>query len=96
MGSLSKGMESSTTTGMFNHISMDNGHVDQEIIKSVCICGVKGSFVKNHHHLGLEIERVYYLSLDVWGIGPGFDESATTFSVCTWLMIYYVVSSIIY
>ena len=28
-----------------------HGHVDQEIIKSVCICGVKGSSVKNHQHL---------------------------------------------
>ena len=30
-------------------------------------------------------------SLDVWGIGPGFDDTATTFSVCSWLFIYYVV-----
>ena len=30
-------------------------------------------------------------SLDVWGIGPGFEETATTFSVCSWLFIYYVV-----
>ena len=33
----------------------------------------------------------YCLSLDVWGIGPGFDDTATTFSVCTWLNIFYVV-----
>ena len=32
-----------------------------------------------------------HLSLDVWGIGPGFEETATTFSVCSWLFIYYVV-----
>ena len=29
--------------------------------------------------------------MDVWGIGPGFDDTATTFSVCTWLNIFYVV-----
>jgi hypothetical protein len=33
-------------------------------------------------------------SLDVWGIGPGLKENAITFSVCTWLMTFYVVSVI--
>ena len=30
-------------------------------------------------------------SLNVWGITDGFEASATTFSVCAWIFIYYVV-----
>lgn len=85
-GSLSKGMESSMTIGMFNHISIDvliKRFFNRSLL-TICLYVVYwGDFLMNNFNP---------TSLDVWGVGPGFEDTATTFSVCTWLMIYYVVS----
>ena len=85
MESLSNGTESSTITG----------NVASDINRGACISVIWGKRMnciktKSPYYFFCKI-TYYCLSLDVWGIGPGFDDTATTFSVCTWLNIFYVV-----
>ena len=82
MGSLFRGMESSMTTGSYREDF--NGplfHGPAALL--LAPFSTENGKIKN-----LDFD---HLSLDVWGIGPGFEETATTFSVCSWLFIYYVV-----